>query len=161
MAGDRSPNGEWTVSPETDRLLVDVMLGKLLVYLRICGYDAATVADRDVGNDEAIREVAHGEGRTLLSRDVSLVAGSPDAVLLNEHDIRDQLAALRTAGFELTIADPPTRCGRCNGVLEPVPAGTTRPAYAPSPAEFDCWRCTDCGQFFWKGSHWDRVNETL
>ena len=39
---------EGQVRPETDRLLLDVMLGKLAVYLRMCGYDAAYAGDLGV-----------------------------------------------------------------------------------------------------------------
>jgi hypothetical protein len=35
------------------------------------------------------------------------------------------------------------------------------PEYAPDPEDTDVWRCIDCGQFFWKGSHWDDVADTL
>ncbi|MFB6194262.1 MAG: Mut7-C RNAse domain-containing protein [Halobaculum sp.] len=34
-----------------------------------------------------------------------------------------------------------------------------RPEYVPGDVR--AWRCLDCGQWFWKGSHWDRVAETL
>jgi hypothetical protein len=23
------------------------------------------------------------------------------------------------------------------------------------------WQCVECDQYFWKGSHWDRVQETI
>ncbi|MDZ7730382.1 MAG: Mut7-C RNAse domain-containing protein [Natrialbaceae archaeon] len=52
-------------------------------------------------------------------------------------------------------------CGRCNGSLEPVEDGTATPEYAPNPAREPLWQCTVCGQYFWKGSHWDDVRETL
>ena len=57
------------VRPETDRLLLDVMLGKLAVYIRTCGYDAAYAGDRGLEADARIREVAASEGRLLLTRD--------------------------------------------------------------------------------------------
>lgn len=151
-----------TVHPETDPLLLDVMLGKLAVYLRMGGYDAADVGDRDVDHDdERIRTLAREEGRRLLSRDVQLIAGSDDGVLLTEREVAEQLEELRATGFELALADTPTRCGRCNGPLESVADDAPRPDYAPPADEFDCWRCTECGQWFWRGSHWDRAGELL
>ena len=32
-------------------------------------------------------------------------------------------------------------------------------AYAPD--DRPVWRCPDCDQWFWKGSHWDRVADVL
>lgn len=161
MANDTVRAQGREIRPDTHRLLCDVMLGKLSVYLRMCGYDTAYVGDRGVEADDRIREIAWEEDRVLLSRDTALIAGTEDGVLLTERNIKDQLAELREAGYELTLADPPVRCGRCNGRLEAVPDDADRPEYAPAPGEFDCWRCTSCGQYFWKGSHWDRVREAL
>ena len=91
------------------RLLLDVMLGKLAVYLRICGYDAAYAGDRNIEADEAVRRVADREDRHLSSRDRALIAAAADATLLSGLEISDQLAELRAAGFTLEPADPPTR----------------------------------------------------
>ena len=151
--------GRW-VRPKTDRLLLDVMLGKLAVYLRTCGYDAAYAGDRDLEADARIREVAASEGRLLLTRDRQLAAAADDALLLTAREVEDQLAELREAGVRLSVADEPVRCGRCNGWLEAVDDGGT-PGYAPDPAATDCWRCCDCEQVFWKGSHHERMAEKL
>ncbi|PSQ18358.1 hypothetical protein BRD02_00865 [Halobacteriales archaeon QS_8_69_73] len=148
------------VRPGADRLLLDVMLGKLAVYLRMCGYDAADAGDRGVEADDRLRRLAAAEDRRLLTRDRALAARTDGAVLLTERDVVDQLAELRAAGFELALEETPARCGRCNGALEAVPPDAPTPDYAPSPATTDCWRC-DCGQVFWKGSHWDRVARAL
>ncbi|WP_256465434.1 Mut7-C RNAse domain-containing protein [Halorientalis marina] len=165
--------------PETDdperirgRLLLDVMLGKLATYLRMCGFDAAYALDRGVEADNRILGIARSEGRTLLTRDRRLANRRSDSVLLTSKDIDDQLRELRAAGFRLELDDSPTRCGRCNGRVEPVegtttadPAGAGRapdpPDYAPDPAAVDCWRCRECDQWFWKGSHWDDVAARL
>ena len=149
------------VRPGTDRLLLDVMLGKLAVYLRMCGYDAADAGDRGVEADDRLRGLAAAENRRLLTHDRALAARTDGAVLLTERDVVDQLAELRTAGFELALEETPARCGRCNGAVEVVPPDAPTPDYAPSPATTDCWRCPDCGQVFWKGSHWDRVAGAL
>ena len=149
-AGDRS-----------DRFLLDVMCGTLTSYLRMCGYDTAYAGDLGVENDDRLRSVAREEGRTLVTRDVSLAGRAESAVLLTAHGTVEQLRELRGAGVRLELAEQPSRCGRCNGAVEPVPAGADRPEYAPSADEFDCWRCVECGQFFWKGSHWKRVEKTI
>ncbi|MUW15121.1 hypothetical protein GJ633_10980, partial [Halorubrum sp. CBA1125] len=46
--------------------------------------------------------------------------GVPDAVLLTERDVLDQLRELSAGGFRIELADEPTRCGACNGPVERV-----------------------------------------
>lgn len=138
------------------RLLVDAMCGKLARYLRMCGYDAAYVLDRGVEDDEAILALAESEGRRVVTRDADLAAAAADALVLSSRDIEGQLAELRAAGFELTLTEP-ARCGRCNGELVRVAVDEPTPDYAPDPDAEGVWRCPDCGQHFWRGSHWDDV----
>ena len=147
------------------RFLVDAMLGKLATFLRMCGYDAAYVLDidddRDNNLDDEIATLARESGRTLLTRDVELAGRVEDALLLDSREIDDQLAELRAAGVDLTLADPPRRCGACNGTLERVAGDAPSPAYAPDPGSTPVWRCRDCGQQFGKGSHWTDEKERL
>ncbi|WP_049947472.1 Mut7-C RNAse domain-containing protein [Candidatus Halobonum tyrrellensis] len=142
-------------------LLLDAMLGKLATYLRVCGYDAAYALDDGVEDDDRLRDLAAAEGRRLVTRDRALAASTPGAVVVTERDVEGQLRELRDAGFDLTPAARPTRCGACNGRLEPVDAGDPRPDYAPDEGDAPVWRCVDCGQCFWTGSHWDDVRATL
>jgi hypothetical protein len=141
--------------------LLDVMLGTLASYLRMCGYDAVYALDRGIEADDRLLELARAEGRTLLTRDVDLAGRADRSLLLTEREPIDQLRELAAAGVRLGLDERPSRCGRCNATVEPVPDGAETPEYAPDPAETPQWRCTACGQVFWKGSHWDRVRETL
>jgi uncharacterized protein with PIN domain len=150
VTGERGGDGNQT-------FLLDVMLGKLATYLRMCGYDAAYALDRGVEADDRIRELALAEDRTLLTRDEQLAERTPGALLLTEREVDDQLRELAREGVSLSLADPPARCGNCNGPLEPVEGAG--PEHAPDGV--DCYRCRDCGQSFWQGSHWESVNETL
>lgn len=142
------------------RLLLDAMCGRLAVYLRMCGHDAAYALDRDVEADDQVLALANEEGRTLVTRDVRLAGRAGDAVLLDTTDVREQLRELRVAGVDLTLTEDPTRCGRCNSALDPVPVDEQMPEYVPDGMS-DVWRCPACGQHFWKGSHWDDVRATL
>ena len=137
------------------------MLGRLVTYLRMCGYDAVYSPDEELESDDALHEFARAENRTLLTRDRELAARARDAVLLESRDIEDQLAELDAAGFELELPEEPRRCSNCNGRVEPVAPTETTPEYAPTAAETDIWRCEACGQHFWKGSHWDDVARRL
>ena len=141
-----------------DRFLLDVMLGKLATYLRMCGYDTAYALDRGIEDDDAIRTLADAEGRTLLTRDEQLAARAGDSLLLTEREIEDQLRELREAGVELSLPAQPRRCSACNGAVE-RPETDDVPEHVPNGVE--PYRCRDCGQWFWEGSHWADVRETL
>jgi hypothetical protein len=151
------------------RVLLDAMVGALATYLRICGYDAAYALDEGVEADDAVLELAVEQDRTLLTRDAALADRAPGSVLLESRAVEGQLRELAAAGFELEPADEPSRCGRCNAPLDRVSAGDSTPEYAPEPGSESgpesegqpIWRCRDCGQCFWRGSHWDDVARTL
>jgi uncharacterized protein with PIN domain len=147
-------------TPADTRLLLDAMLGKLTTYLRMCGYDAAYALDRGIEADDDLLALGKSEGRLLVTRD-SQLALRGDGLLLETKDVTDQLRELAEAGFDLELSEP-TRCANCNGELVEVAEGeNSTPEYAPDPAEMQVWRCPECGQHFWKGSHWESVEETL
>jgi uncharacterized protein with PIN domain len=141
------------------RILLDAMLGGLRSYLRICGHDAAYALDRGVEADDELLAWAEAEDRTLFTRDAGLAGRAEESVVVESHDVEEQLRELRAAGVPLALADPPVRCGRCNGRLDRADAADA-PAYAPDEVD-ELWRCRDCGQCFWKGSHWEDVRERL
>lgn len=143
------------------RTLLDVMCGGLVSYLRMCNHDTVYAGDRDLEADDALLTVAREEDRTLVTRDVQLASRTGDAILLESRGVEDQLAELAAAGVDLSLADEPQFCGRCNGRLEPLERTASTPEYAPDPADTDVRTCRSCGQDFWRGSHWDRVAETL
>ncbi|QAU12821.1 hypothetical protein EKH57_08825 [Halorubrum sp. BOL3-1] len=172
---DRSRNDGDANAGGVDRppVLLDVMCGKLATYLRLCGYDAAYALDRGFEADDRILSLAADEGRVLITRDRELadraqsVDPAVDAVLLTERDVLDQLRGLDAAGFPVELAAEPTRCGSCNGLVERFSPGggriSDRPDYVPDDVGVDRpgWRCTECGQWFWKGGHWDDVAARL
>lgn len=143
------------------KILLDAMVGTLATYLRMCGYDAAYALDRDVESDDRLLEIAAAEDRLIVTRDRSLAKRASSGVLVESRDVSEQLRELEDAGFDLSMAETPAHCGRCNGRLEAVSATESTPEYAPDPAEELLWQCSACGQYFWRGSHWDAVAETL
>ncbi|WP_459194919.1 DUF5615 family PIN-like protein [Halosimplex sp. J119] len=142
-------------------LLLDTMLGKLATYLRMCGYDAAYAAERGVEADDDVLALAHTEGRVLVTRDRDLAERGERSQLLSTREVTEQLRELRRSGFDVDLAAEPARCSACNGPLERVDRTEPTPEYAPETHEETVWRCRNCGQHFWKGSHWDDVAATL
>ncbi len=144
----------------TNAFLLDVMVGKLAVYLRLCGYDTVYALDVGLEADEAIRARAKEENRTLVTRDRELARAAADSVLLESRDIEGQLRELSSVDIDLDVAEQPSYCGRCNGSLRAVPETEQLPEHVPDQIRA-VWQCTDCGQQFWKGSHWERMRETI
>lgn len=147
-------------TPADTPLLLDVMLGKLARYLRMCGYDTVYALDRGIEADPRLRELSGEEGRVLLTRDTDLARRTDGAIRLRTRMIDAQLAELADAGFELTLSEP-RRCSLCNGRLRRVGANEELPSFAPRPTERPVWRCRECDQPFWRGSHWDDVASRL
>ena len=141
------------------RFLLDVMLGKLATYLRMCGHDAAYALDRGVEADDRILALARAEDRRLVTRDADLAARTGGSIRVESTEIGGQLRELRAAGVDLSLSDP-ERCSRCNARVERVGRGET-PEYAPDADERPVWRCRACGQHYWTGSHWADVRERL
>lgn len=149
-------------------VFLDVMLGKLATYLRMCGYNAAYALDRGFEDDDRILEVATDENRLLITRDEQLANRTDESVLLTKRGVEDQLRELRDTGFALALADEPAYCGQCNGPVERVASeefdahdetDESRPGYVPD--EERVWQCQACKQYFWKGSHWEDVGERV
>ncbi len=143
------------------RFLVDVMCGGVVSYLRMCNHDTVYADDRGLEADDDLLAAARDDDRTIVTRDVTLATRADDSILLESRDVEVQLSELAEAGVDLSLADEPAFCGRCNSPLERVDATASMPEYVPDSIESDVWVCRDCGQYFWRGSHWDRVAETL
>ncbi len=143
------------------RFLVDLMCGRLAVYLRFCGHDTVYVGDFGLDTDETIVEVATLTKRTVLSRDRNVCARVPDGLLLESRSIDGQLVEVATAGISISMPARPQRCGKCNGSLRKRDDAAADPEYVPDDWSDPTYRCIRCGQIYWTGSHWDRVAATI
>ncbi len=146
------------------RFLMDAMLGRLARYARFVGCDTEYVAETET--DEAVRERARVESRTLVTRDRTLASATPGAVLLRSADIEHQWQELLRAVPQLPQEVRFERCGLCNGPLRAYVRGTdpTREgALPPTRSEPDppLFQCERCGQLYWEGSHTATVRARL
>jgi len=142
-----------------DCFVADAMLGKLVTYMRMAGYDVIYAPDEDAVEDDDIAELVEETRRNLITRDVEL-AESTDGILVDSKQVEEQLRELADIGFTFEL-DEPSRCSVCNGTLSGIDeknAGASDEV--PEDMEL-AWRCDDCGKTYWKGSHWDDVRETF
>jgi uncharacterized protein len=153
------PQDEPTAKESAPRLLVDAMLGRLVRWLRLMGYDAAYWRD---GSDEALIAAAQAEDRLIVTRD-RMLAGRRGvrAVLIAAEGLDEQIVEARAA---LGGAPAPfTRCSECGGELIDLPRLAARDLVPPyvwqTQTQFS--RCVLCGRIYWKGTHWPALQRRL
>jgi uncharacterized protein with PIN domain len=147
------------------RFITDGMLGKLTRWLRMLGHDVTYFRSAD---DEKLVELAKSEKRVLLTRDHELyqqaVARGLDVVLVEATDEAGKLADLAGRfGFMLEVDLSVSRCSKCNARIEAVPKGVVVDEIPEATSMYydDFWKCPGCGQVYWRGAHWKRIEKTL
>ena len=143
--------------------LLDGMLGKLARWLRIAGFD--TLYYRDKEDRELIKEALESN-RVLLTRDRDLVLRAKKrgvrVLLINQEEAVSQLSQLKDI-FDLTLEPSLSRCPICNGVLveESKENVSDRVPESSLNGFEEFWACKECQKVYWKGSHWNKILETL
>jgi uncharacterized protein with PIN domain len=147
------------------KFITDGMLGKLTRWLRILGHDVEYTSSMD---DKELIQKAREEDRVLLTRDVELykqaIAKGDEAFLIENPDQTANLASLaKRFQLRLDVNVEISRCPKCNGtirtvskteIVEKIPATTS--------SNYDkFWQCRQCGQVYWRGAHWNRIEKTL
>lgn len=147
------------------KFIADGMLGKVARWLRMLGYDIKYANDLD---DKEILRIAADEKRIILTRDYQLFrkanAGGVKAVFVNGRTHAEKLADLsRQLNIRLEIDIERSRCPKCNSTIKPVSKESVKDRVPPSTYRIqdEFWMCTGCGQVYWKGSHWKKINSSL
>ncbi len=141
------------------KFLCDHMLGTLAKWLRFLGNDVAypgPIADND------LKASVERDDQVLLTRDRELAGRVAGGLYIASDDLDEQLLQVLRA-FHLPADLSLTRCSVCNAPLEDVPkaeaAGKVPEKVFALQEAF--WRCPTCGRYYWKGSHWTRMEERL
>jgi len=140
------------------RFVIDANLGQLARYLRLLGFDALY---RNRFTDKEVAQIASAERRIVLTRDRALLQhkiitrGYFVRAVKPREQVREVLARLDLHG----ALHPFTRCLRCNGELEDVDKNTVLHQLQPRTKKYyeRFRRCRSCGQAYWKGSHFKRM----
>ena len=167
------------------------MLGRLTRWLRMLGFDTQYAGGHEgIPDDRELLVQAAREGRLLVTQD-KLLGQNPGFCLLVSGEVEEQLMELvRTLDgpFQKVADQGISRCSMCNGNLDellapalddelsnrvttskserrelPVQVWEALPQAVRASQQI-FWRCVDCGQVYWKGSHWvkiDRVRRLL
>lgn len=145
-----------TPSPVT--FVADTHLGQLAAYLRLLGFDTLYRNDYD---DPTLARISDEQGRVLLTRDRGLLKHKRvvHGYCVRETAPRQQIVSVLRR-YDLAAAVRPwQRCTRCNGLLQPVEKAAILDRLEPKTKRFyaEFQQCDTCGQVFWKGSHFERM----
>jgi uncharacterized protein with PIN domain len=144
------------------RFVADGHLGKLARDLRLLGFDVAY--DRQA-QDRQLLDVMESENRALLTRDRRLLM---HAIVKTGYCPRSQNPDEQTIEvirrFDLFDSITPfTRCLRCNARLQEVAKADVIEKLEPlTKIYYERFRrCTGCGQTYWAGSHFSKLQKRL
>ena len=157
------------------RFVADGHLGKLTRDLRLLGFDV--LYDRDPSDRQllelitldqpSVAAATYGsEGRcALLTRDRRLLMHSiveHGYYLRSQEPLKQTIEILRR--FDLVdLVRPFTRCLRCNALLQSIDKNTVIDRLEPLTKIYyhDFRRCTGCGQLYWPGSHFGKLQTRI
>lgn len=144
------------------RFVLDVHLGKLATWLRLLGFDALYRNDYE---DEELAAIASQKQRVLLTQDRGLLKRS---IVTYGYAVRSDQPEVQVTEvlerFDLYGAIAPMqRCPRCNGLLEAVEKSAVADQLPHYTRLFynDFSQCRDCQQIYWKGAHYDRIQQFI
>lgn len=142
------------------RFVLDVHLGQLARYLRMFGFDTLY---HEKYLDPELAVISSEQQRILLTRDRGLLKRS---IILYGYCLRATQPRQQLIEVLQRFNLPPTtspfpRCIRCNGHLEQVSKAAITHKLPPQTAKwYDEYRqCQQCGQIYWKGSHYQRMEQ--
>ena len=149
---------------EEIKFLADKMLGKLVKWLRILGYDTTYPSFDD---DLSLILTARQEGRILLTRDTNLIKRRNicDFLFIKGDHWEEQLAGI-VKGLKLEINFSSkifSRCSLCNTPTKDVDKKEVKnyvPPYIFLTQEKFVY-CPYCKKYYWRGTHWQRMAQKI
>jgi len=138
------------------KFVADIMLGRLARWMRLLGFD---VLYPDTSDDKELLNFA--DERIILTRDKDL-GKKKNVLLIKSVKIDEQLNQVINE-LNLKISRPLSRCSVCNQILAEVEKSSVK-ALVPERIYNNhdtFWRCPDCNRIYWKGSHYDKIMDTV
>ncbi|WP_250464416.1 Mut7-C ubiquitin/RNAse domain-containing protein [Microbulbifer litoralis] len=144
------------------RFVLDCHLGRLARHLRMLGFDTLFYRHCD---DDTLLEISVSQRRILLSRDRGLL----------KHGRLQRGYFVRATAPKLQITEvverlqlrhrftPFSRCLACNGLLSAVDREAVLQRLPENTRRYfrDFFQCTDCARVYWKGSHYQRMQQLV
>ena len=152
----------WQKPLRQTRFVLDIHLGRLAAYLRMLGFDTLYRNDYD---DPTLANISVAEQRILLTRDIKLLMRKQitHGYFVRNTQPQQQLLEILNR-FDLFKAQQPfTRCMHCNGEINQVDKETIEQQLMPRTKTFykEFWQCAQCKKVYWKGSHYQRMQQLI
>ncbi len=149
-------------SPELQRFVADVMLGRLAKWLRIAGFD---VLYSNHFSDDDLVAVSRYERRILLSRDTRLLIRKAVSlfIYLESNDVHEQIRQVFRLTGTQALPNLLTRCLVCNEPLTDIARDSVRSSVPPFvfATQTHFKSCPRCSKVYWAGTHRQAVLRTL
>jgi uncharacterized protein len=147
----------------TIRFVLDIHLGKLATSLRLLGFDTL-YWNNDCG-DEELAHISSTQERILLTRDKGLLmrGAVTHGYYMRQTNPQKQIVEVMQRFNLFELVSPFCRCIRCNGLLRPVAKELVFEDLPESVRSLnhEFRRCEDCGQVYWKGSHYQKLQQFI
>jgi len=142
--------------------VLDTHLGRLAAYLRMLGFDTLYRNDYD---DPELARISSGQQRILLTRDRKLLMRKQvtRGYFVRERHPKNQLLEIMRRFDLFSLQHPLTRCMHCNGEIWQVDKRSIENRLPPRTRLYyaDFWQCHNCGKVYWKGSHYQRMQQLI
>lgn len=144
------------------KFILDVHLGKLVKYLRLCGFD--TYYDNNY-NDEEIISISVSGKRIILTHDRGLLKNSrvTRGYWVRSLDPEKQIIEI-TGRFDLkNNLNPFTRCLACNELLTDIEKDEVIHRLLPKTNKYYhvFKKCPGCDRIYWEGSHYEKMKKFI
>jgi hypothetical protein len=149
------------------RFLVDAMLGKLSLWLRLAGFD--TLYSTELQDDDLLA-IAKEEKRVLLTSDEKLhnraIEGSLESMLLRGSVDERVSRVFREFDIPPMIDPSKSRCSKCNGELTEIGPEEKRRVrgmvFEETYKHYDrFWVCDSCDSVFFQGGQWQNIQRYM
>lgn len=145
------------------KFVVDAMLGKLSLWLRLTGNDTLYSSDFI---DEEMLSLALNENRVLLTSDAKLHNKAKDAgtssMLVRGSVDKEVALVFRAFGIQPEVNPSKSRCSKCNGTLREISGEDKKEirnlVFDQTYDHYETfWLCADCNSVFFQGGHWKNI----
>ncbi|MHA2069810.1 MAG: Mut7-C RNAse domain-containing protein [Candidatus Thorarchaeota archaeon] len=142
------------------QFVVDAMLGKLALWLRLTGHD--TIYSTEIHDDDLL-DIAKNEKRVLLTADEELCDRAQQrkiSAMLLRGNVDERVA--RVSHIDPNLS----RCSKCNGSLEEIDKNQKEKIRALVHEQtfhhYDLfWHCDECQSVYFQGGQWENINEYM
>lgn len=150
-------------SPLRDlKFILDVHLGKLVRYMRMCGFD---VYYNPLLDDKEIIGISRTEKRTILTRDTGLLKNKiiTHGYWVRATDPKKQIIEILKRFDLFSSIKPFTRCLECNGMIISIEKEKIINKIPAKTNEYfnEFYTCSQCQKIYWAGSHFDKMQKLI